>query len=77
MLEVEVFDESTAHMMGPIMRNVVTHRRAPAGKPMPLVMLSVARQEHREEQGRGYDHKVNITSFAGIFPPMTPDMLSW
>ena len=79
MLEVEVFDGSTARMIRPIMRNVVTHRRG-TGEKANAFGYAVGGKTGTSEKNkvRGYDRKVNITSFfASIFPPATPDMPSW
>ena len=73
MLEVEVFDMNTARTIRPIMRNVVTHQRG-TGKKANAFGYAVGGKTGTSEKNKvgGYDRKVNITSFAGIFPAHDP-----
>ena len=76
-LEVEA-DESTAHMIRPIMRNVVTHRRG-TGKKANAFGYAVGGKTGTSEKNKvgGYDRRSTSRPLPASSPPMTPDMLSW
>lgn len=73
-VEEQVFDQHTAQVIRPIMRHVVTHRRGTGKKanaPGYAVGGKTGTSEKINSTG-GYNRKVNITSFAGIFPAHDP-----
>ncbi|MGC6485633.1 MAG: peptidoglycan D,D-transpeptidase FtsI family protein [Candidatus Puniceispirillales bacterium] len=73
-VEEQVFDEKTARMIRPIMRRVVTHRRG-TGKKANAPGYAVGGKTGTSEKinsTSGYNRKVNITTFAGIFPAHDP-----